>query len=249
MYISVETEHGIRTATVHKLLTEKFDKLYQPREVNTSVKQLIEKWRGLTSIGVQISPNASRMFDLLLTSGEDLSTCSTPGSPHQLGEAPSLKPGTKQRQHQPPTTQGADMATTASKKTAPKKSPAKTAAKKAPVKEEPKAAAKKEAPKPPAKVESKATPKTAAKQATGAERQPERGGSLAGQKIKANPKADLSLVREGTIRFALMKAVMGSSSVADALSKTVKTKSGELMKVNTTHVKMAADYGFITLSA
>jgi carbon monoxide dehydrogenase subunit G len=74
-----------------------------------------------------------------------------------------------------------------------------------------------------------------------------RSAELTGKKIKVNVKADLSLVREGTVRMALMKAVMACATVDEALSKKVKRQDGEKMSVNATHVKMAVEYGFITL--
>jgi hypothetical protein len=114
---------------------------------------------------------------------------------------------------------------TATAKTTSKTSPApKATAKAAPVKEVKKAASKTDRPKPGTK-----------------------NTEIAGKKIKVNAKADLSLVREGTVRMALMKAVMASATVDEAVAKKVKRSDGEKMAVNATHVKMAVEYGFITL--
>lgn len=115
-------------------------------------------------------------------------------------------------------------------------------------------AATKAAPKTTAKTMPKATVKKTVKAESAGHRTGEsdrrvgvRSAELTGKKIKVNVKADLSLVREGTVRMALMKAVMACATVDEALSKKVKRQDGEKMSVNATHVKMAVEYGFITL--
>jgi hypothetical protein len=104
---------------------------------------------------------------------------------------------------------------------------------------------------PPAKTETKAALKTPLPFQKKAETKtaPAKGGDIVNKKIKANPKADLSITREGTVRRKLFEIVMKCTTVAEALKKTVKRASdGEPINVPLSYVKEAAELGFITLS-
>lgn len=104
------------------------------------------------------------------------------------------------------------------------------------------------------KAPAKTTKKPEPKQATAKKTEPKGGNlrnkvsELAGKKIKVNAKADLGLVREGTILMAQMKTIMACSTTDEALTKYVKRLDGEKFKIGGGHIKKAVEYGFITLS-
>ena len=144
-----------------------------------------------------------------------------------------------------PDTEEPTMASKPTQKTSPEKTtPVKAAPKPGAMKVEPKKAAKPE-PKKAAKPEPKkaAKPELKKEASSGS-----RGGDYAGKKIKPVAKADMSVIREGSVRRKIFDIILKSATVAEALSKKFNRKSDNRpTPVPTSYIQEAVDLGFITL--
>jgi len=95
------------------------------------------------------------------------------------------------------------------------------------------------------KAAKKTAPAKAKAKKTTTERAPR--GQYAGKRITVLTKEIPA--RDGTVRFALLKTIIGCKNTDDALSKTIKNGEGKAQKVSSADIKFAVENKLIKLAA